>query len=150
MPPSGAGTGYLLKERVGRVADFMHSLDVIAAGGAVGAVARYGVYVAAGRLLGHGFPWATLIVNVVGCFLLGTLYELTETTLLISGEWRHALGVGFLGGLTTFSTFGYETHTHLQSSLWRHAAVNVVLNVALGLLAVWAGISIAKFAAAQP
>lgn len=99
---------------------------------------------------GSGFPVGTLIVNVVGCFLLGTLYELTETTLLISGEWRHALGVGFLGGLTTFSTFGYETHTHLQSSLWRHAAVNVVLNVALGLLAVWAGISIAKFAAAQP
>ncbi|HRX79587.1 MAG TPA: fluoride efflux transporter CrcB [Pirellulaceae bacterium] len=128
----------------------MWKIALIGACGGAGAILRHLVSVWSLHWFGSGFPVGTLIVNVVGCFLLGTLYELTETTLLISGEWRHALGVGFLGGLTTFSTFGYETHTHLQSSLWRHAAVNVVLNVALGLLAVWAGISIAKFAAAQP
>ena len=81
---------------------------------------------------------------MAGCFLLGLLYEVTETTELVSSEWRHGLGVGFLGGLTTFSTFGYETHHQLHSSLWRHAAANVTLNVALGLLAVWVGISVAK------
>ena len=117
--------------------------------GGAGAIVRHLVSVSSLHLFGSGFPVGTLIVNVAGCFLLGILYEVTEATVPISDEWRHALGVGFLGGLTTFSTFGYETHAHLQDSLWRTAAANVLLNVALGLFAVWAGINVAKFIATQ-
>ncbi len=127
----------------------MWKILIIGVFGGAGAILRYLVGIWSVHWFGTGFPVGTLIVNVSGCFLLGMLYAVTETTELISSEWRHGLGVGFLGGLTTFSTFGYETHHQFQSSLWRHAAANVMLNVALGLLAVWAGISIAKFITAQ-
>lgn len=122
----------------------MWKILLIGVGGGAGAILRHFVGVWSLHWFGSGFPIGTLIVNVAGCFLLGTLYEATAAAEWISNEWRHGLGVGFLGGLTTFSTFGYETHAHLQNSLWRHAAANVVLNVALGLVAVWAGISVAK------
>lgn len=95
----------------------MWKIALIGACGGAGAILRHLVSVWSLHWFGSGFPVGTLIVNVVGCFLLGTLYELTETTLLISGEWRHALGVGFLGGLTTFSTFGYETHSPAEFAL---------------------------------
>ncbi len=123
----------------------MLKILMIGAFGGAGAILRHFVSVWSLHWFGSGFPVGTLIVNVTGCFLLGTLYELSQSTEFVSTEWRHAIGVGFLGGLTTFSTFGYETHTHLQSALWKHAATNVVLNVTLGLLAVWAGISLARF-----
>ncbi len=127
----------------------MLKILMIGAFGGAGAILRHFVSVWSLHWFGSGFPVGTLIVNVAGCFLLGTLYELSQSTEFVSTEWRQAVGVGFLGGLTTFSTFGYETHAHLQNSLWRHAATNVVLNVALGLLAVWAGISLARFFATQ-
>ncbi|MBC8353923.1 MAG: fluoride efflux transporter CrcB [Planctomycetes bacterium] len=127
----------------------MWKILLIGAFGGAGAILRYLISSWSVHWFGTGFPIGTLLVNVVGCFLLGLLYAVTETTALIPSEWRHGLGVGFLGGLTTFSTFGYETHHQLQNSLWRHAATNVLLNVALGLVAVWAGISIAKFITAQ-
>jgi fluoride exporter len=127
----------------------MWKILLIGACGGAGAVLRHLVSSWSVHWFGSGFPIGTLVVNVVGCFLLGVLYEVTQEAVPISDEWRHGLGIGFLGGLTTFSTFGFETHAHLQDSLWRTAAVNILLNVTLGLLAVWAGFSLAKAIAAQ-
>ena len=127
----------------------MWKILLIGGFGAAGAISRYFVTMLAVHWFGTAFPVGTLAVNVVGCFLLGMLFHVAQTTELVPDVWLHGIGVGFLGGLTTFSTFGYETYARLESSLWRAAAANVLLNLVLGLLAVWAGISIAKTIADQ-
>ena len=86
----------------------MTGLLVVAAGGVVGAVARYLVYVATGHLFGHGFPFATLIVNVVGSFAMGALVETMALVWSTSTEMRLFLVVGILGSFTTFSTFSLD------------------------------------------
>jgi len=121
----------------------MWKLFLIGALGGSGAITRYLVSVGSVRWFGEGFPVGTLIVNVVGCFLLGLLYQHAGVANL-SDEWKHPLGVGFLGGLTTFSTFGYETLAALEKGKWHVAGGNVLLNLILGLGAVWLGIVLAK------
>lgn len=81
----------------------------VAVGGAFGAVARYGVSIWMMQQFGGGFPWGTLAVNLVGCFLLGLLDGFVVSGQLVSAEARLLLGTGFLGALTTFSTFSVET-----------------------------------------
>ena len=127
----------------------MWKILFIGAFGAAGAISRYLVTMLAVYWFGTGFPVGTLVVNVVGCLLFGMLFHVAQTTEILSDEWRHGLGVGFLGGLTTFSTFGYETYARLENSHWRAAGANVLLNLVLGLLAVWAGISLSRTIAAQ-
>ncbi|MDA1051781.1 MAG: fluoride efflux transporter CrcB [Planctomycetota bacterium] len=127
----------------------MWKILLIGAFGGAGAISRYLVTTLAVYWFGTTFPIGTLVVNVVGCFLFGLLFHMAQTTSLLSDEWLHGIGVGFLGGLTTFSTFGYETYARLENSLWRAATANVLLNLVLGLLAVWAGISLAKVIAQQ-
>ena len=127
----------------------MWKILLIGAFGGAGAISRYMVTMLAVYWFGTAFPVGTLVVNVIGCFMFGILFHVAQTTELLSDEWRHGIGVGFLGGLTTFSTFGYETYARLENSHWRAAGANVLLNLALGLLAVWAGISLAKTIAQQ-
>jgi CrcB protein len=122
----------------------MMKLLLIALFGAAGAVSRYLASGFAIRWFGESFPAGTLIVNVAGCFLIGVLYHLGQAGTLINDEWRAGLRVGFLGGLTTFSTFGYETFERLEAGLWRAAGINIFLNVLLGLAAVWLGVILAK------
>jgi CrcB protein len=117
---------------------------LIGAFGGAGAISRHLVTLLAVHWFGKGFPVGTLVVNVVGCFALGLLFHVAQTTSLLSDDWLSALSVGFLGGLTTFSTFGYETYARLENSLWGAAAANVLLNLVLGLLAVWLGICFAR------
>lgn len=109
----------------------------IAAGGAVGAVTRYTVGLGLHHLLGSAFPYGTLAVNVVGCFLLATLAEMK--THEVSAHVREAIAVGFLGALTTFSTFGFETLKYGENN-WTTAVLNVAANLLLGLLAVKLGL----------
>ena len=109
------------------------TLAAMALAGAAGAVARYGVSVAALRWLGPGFPYGTLLVNLLGCFLLGALTELTLEEGLLSPEWRTVAGTGFLGAFTTFSTFGVETVRAMETGHWGVAAANVAVNVVAGL-----------------
>lgn len=80
----------------------------MAAGGVVGAVGRYLVYVAVGHLLGAGFPYATLLVNVVGSFAMGVLVESMALIWTTSTAVRLFLAVGLLGSFTTFSTFSLD------------------------------------------
>ena len=80
----------------------------VALGGAIGSAARYGVNVWSGRMFGTEFPWHTLIVNVLGCFLMGVLTEMLALKLHLSHEARAFLTTGILGGFTTFSAFSLD------------------------------------------
>lgn len=122
----------------------MQNLFIIAAFGALGAVGRYLSSSWAQRLFGESFPYGTLLVNVVGCFLLGYLMHVGESAKFLSESLRLGLAVGLLGALTTFSTFGYETFVKLESGQYGLALTNIAANMLIGLAAVWAGISLAR------
>jgi CrcB protein len=119
---------------------------LIGIGGALGAMARHGVSVASHARYGADpFPVSVLIVNVLGCLLAGVLAGLLASTRLhLSNEARTFLMVGLLGGFTTFSAFGVDTFTLLHSGHYGTAALNVVGQVGLTLLAVWAGFALAS------
>jgi len=108
-------------------------------GGAIGSMARYLVTGLAQRLLDVQFPLGTLVVNAVGCLVIGVLMSLVEDRQLLSPDMRVLLMVGVLGGFTTFSAFGYETIQMLRHGDVRFAALNVAANLALSLGAVAAG-----------
>jgi CrcB protein len=113
---------------------------LIGLGGFVGSVLRYWVTIAAqGVPPRTAFPLGTLVVNVVGCFAIGALAAAAEARGTLSPEVRAFVGVGVLGGFTTFSAFANETVAAARSGAAVMAAVNVVASVGLGLAAVWAG-----------
>ena len=117
---------------------------VVGAGGFLGASARYLLGGAIYRWLPATFPWATFVINVTGCFGIGFLAVLAEERMLLGPGARLFLMVGILGGYTTFSTFGYETIALLRESSFAAAAINVLGQVALGLVAVGAGAAAAR------
>lgn len=123
----------------------MKQVLLIMAFGSVGAVCRYGIGAATKRWIGKGFPFDTLTANVLGCLLIGMLMygafskQMDETV-------RTALVVGFLGSFTTFSAFGYATFGFMQKGAWGPALLNIGMNLILGLLAVWAGMTVARAA----
>ena len=117
---------------------------MIALAGAAGALSRYGLGTAAQRLFPAGFPGGTLVVNVIGCFLIGLLTSMSLDRFSLSLTSRLVLVVGFLGAFTTFSAFGYDTLNLLRNGTILRAMLNVVLSVGLGLLAVWAGLMTAR------
>ena len=112
---------------------------IVAFGGAFGAISRYWLNLLAVSLLGPGFPYGTLLVNVLGSLAIGVVYALVEHGIIASMPWRALIGVGFLGALTTFSTFSMDTLTLLHSGAFGQALANVLLNVLLCLIAVWFG-----------
>ena len=117
---------------------------LVGAGGFVGASLRYALGGLVHRALPPEFPWATFLVNVSGCFVIGFLAILTEERGPIGGTGRLFLMVGVLGGYTTFSTFGYETLSLAREGSHGLAAANAAGQVLLGLGAVWAGMVVAR------
>ena len=113
---------------------------MIAMAGALGALSRYALSGAVYALLGSGFAWGTLIVNILGSFLLGLVMQIGLSTDVLPPHLRTAIAIGFLGAFTTFSTFSYETVQFLQEGSWGAASLNILSSVALGLIAVAAGI----------
>jgi len=116
----------------------MTHVIVVAVGGAVGSVARFVI----GRAMigaASSFPWGTLLINAVGCGLLGLLIGLSEARFAVSPEVKAFVSIGLLGGFTTFSLFGLETVSMWQTGRSAAAAGYVVLSVAVALLAVWGG-----------
>jgi CrcB protein len=111
----------------------MERVLLIFVAGGLGSVLRYGVGIASARALGPGFPFGTLFVNVAGCFAMGALMQLTLATTTLSAEWRLALATGFLGGLTTYSSFNYETSRLAGDGSPGLAAVNLTATL-LGCL----------------
>ncbi len=122
----------------------MLQLIAIAAGGALGALARYGMSNGVYALLGRDFPWGTLAVNLLGSFLMGLLFVLFLERLSLGPEWRGAVLIGFLGAFTTFSTFSIETLNLLESGAMLAAFLNMVVSVWLCVLLCWAGIILAR------
>jgi CrcB protein len=111
----------------------------VALGSAVGGVSRYLV---GGVLVREGFPWATLLINITGSFLLGFIIRIPGTPAGISPEVRALLTVGFCGGFTTFSTFTAETIRLAQDGSWPRAVAYVSASVVLGLAAGLAGLAL--------
>ncbi len=107
-------------------------------GGALGTVARYLVGLASHALFAGAYPVGTLVVNVLGCFLMGLLSGLRQTG-PVSPATYLALGTGFLGAFTTFSTFALDAHTLGQEGGWSRASLYVLANLVLGYLALLLG-----------
>ncbi len=119
-------------------------LILIAVFGAVGTLARYGIQALLQVRSVGTFPYGTLLVNLSGCFLLGLIGQLTLNRLVISPDWRTAIAVGFFGGYTTFSSFGWETAKMLEDGKWLPATTYVAASVVVGLLLSIAGIRLAN------
>ncbi len=103
----------------------MDRVLLVGLGGAVGSVLRYLVALWAPKALGTAFPYATLIVNVVGSFLITVIMYAALQTTWLSANARLLLATGVMGGLTTYSTFNYETMKYLQEGAWRVAFTNI-------------------------
>jgi CrcB protein len=122
----------------------LKALVFIAFGGALGAVLRYGASLGVYSLLGRGFPYGTLFVNVSGSLLMGVLSVLMLERLDVGPEWRAAVLVGVLGSFTTFSTFSIETLNLFEQGDVTRAAANIVLSVLVCLVAVWFGVLLGR------
>ncbi len=122
----------------------MSQLFAIAVGGAFGALMRFFVSTGTYLLLGRGFPYGTLMVNVLGSLLMGALFVVLSERLALGPEWRAGLLVGLLGAFTTFSTFSLETLVLLEEGRWLTASANVFVSVLLCLLATWIGLTLAR------
>jgi CrcB protein len=119
-------------------------IALIAVFGAIGTLARYGLQGIVQVRLGSTFPYGTLLVNLSGCFLLGLIGQFTMNRMVISPDWRVAIAVGFFGGYTTFSSFGWETAKLLEEGAWLRASAYVSASVVAGLLLSVAGIRMAN------
>ncbi len=114
-------------------------------GGFCGSAGRYLISGAVHRLVPAArFPWGTLVVNLIGCFVIGLLGGLSEQRGLFNSETRTFLMLGVLGGFTTFSSFGYETLQLFRAGQAGAALGNVGLQVLLGLLAAWLGMAFVR------
>ncbi len=122
----------------------MKELIAIGAAGALGSISRHGVGVVALRWCGDGFPYGTLIVNVLGSAALGVVTALALTTDLLPPSLRVPLATGFLGAFTTFSTFSVDTVRLAERDPWL-AVINVVGNLVLGGGAAWCGLVCARW-----
>jgi len=112
----------------------------VALGGACGASLRFYTYQLVLNWLGKGFPFATLMVNIIGSFIMGLLYQLIEHEVLDIHIHRTLIGVGFLGAFTTFSTFSLDSLLLLQQGEVLKAGINILLNVSLCIAAAGLGL----------
>ena len=115
-------------------------LLLIAVFGAVGTLARYGLQGLVQVRVGSTFPWGTLLINLSGCFFLGLIGQMMLNRMMVSSELRVAIAVGFFGGYTTFSSFGWEAAKMLEAGEWLRSMTYVAASVVLGLLLSVAGI----------
>ncbi|MCU7944766.1 MAG: fluoride efflux transporter CrcB [Candidatus Thiodiazotropha sp. (ex Cardiolucina cf. quadrata)] len=122
----------------------MNQLIAIASGGAVGALFRFWVSSGIYSLLGRGFPYGTLVVNVLGSLIMGFLYVLLLERTTVSPEMRGALLIGFLGAFTTFSTFSIETLNLLEQAELLKAGLNILVSVIACVLACWFGLVVGR------
>jgi fluoride exporter len=117
---------------------------VVAIGGAIGSVARYLVGVGSGKLFGLDFPWGTLIINIVGSFLIGVLVELFALKWDVSQTWRVFLTIGLCGGFTTFSTFSLDAYLLIDRGQLAAATAYMAGSVLLSIVGLFAGLQLIR------
>ena len=117
---------------------------LVCVGGAIGTAARYLTALWVPSLLGSSFPFATLLINTVGSFLIAFIMHVGSSSELLSPDLRAMLTTGVMGGFTTYSTFNYETTEFLREGAWPLAAANVLGTVAICLAAGFAGAAVAR------
>lgn len=122
----------------------MQKILAIAIAGALGTLARYALGGVAQRALGTGFPWGTVIINLMGCFAFGAVFAAAQERNLISPEMRTIILVGFMGAFTTFSTFIAESGQLLASRELLIGFGNIALQVAAGLAVFFLGLSLGR------
>jgi CrcB protein len=123
----------------------LYKLLVVGLGGFLGSVSRYATVVSVDARLNALYPWGTFIVNVVGSFVLGVVYTLMLRKGDVTEYWRLFLGVGFCGGFTTFSAFAWENFGLIQQKLIGTSLAYALGSVVAGLLALVAGVWVARF-----
>ena len=117
----------------------MTKIFLVMIGGSLGALCRYSVALLAAKYIGSRFPWGTLLANLVGCFLIGFAFALADRTAYLSPSARLFFMTGFLGALTTFSTYALETFNSLRSGTNSAAIANFLVNNLGGVILVVAG-----------
>lgn len=117
---------------------------LVGAGGAAGSIARFLSQQLIARYYPSSFPWGTLIVNIVGCFIIGVIYAFGEKGNLLSPEMRLLLATGFCGGFTTFSTFAYENISLMREGELLYTFLYVAASIIIGFLAAYIGVLIVK------
>ena len=122
----------------------MRDFLVISLGAVFGANARYLISRYAARILGPVFPYGTLIINVLGSFVVGFFLAWATERMVVDPRWRLLVVVGLCGGFTTFSSFAYESIAYLEQGQWALLATNVLSNNLLSLAAVLAGVALAR------
>lgn len=117
---------------------------IVFLGGGIGAALRHGINIAAFRLVGGGFPFGTLFINIAGSFIMGLIAEYFALKAGLPQNWRLFLTTGILGGFTTFSAFSLEAALLYERGELIGAAVYVVASVALAIAALFAGLAIVR------
>lgn len=120
------------------------SMLVIGLGGGIGSICRYLLQVAIHKAVSVSFPLGTMVVNILGCFLIGILYGAATRIPQFTLEWRLFLITGICGGFTTFSSFSYEGMSLMLERNYLYFFSYMGLSVFLGLLATWAGLILFK------
>jgi CrcB protein len=121
----------------------MSKLLLVGLAGLVGTLSRYWLSGAVSRRYGDTFPFGTLLVNLIGCFLVGLLFFFLQER-SVNETLRAVILIGLLGGFTTFSSFGLQTFSMLQDGEFGLAALNIAASNLIGLFLVWAGYTLAK------
>jgi len=116
----------------------------IAVGGALGALARYGVGVFVTGRMGTKFPYGTFVINMTACVIIGFSLTFLSRRAGLNPAWRYLVPVGFVGAYSTFSTYEWETLSTLRSGAFSLAALYAFSSLVLGLVAVWCGILLAE------
>ncbi len=119
-------------------------LAVLAAAGALGTLARYGLTGAVHKLKGTAFPWGTLAVNLIGCLIAGFIWTLFEGRKPVDAETRTLILVGFMGAFTTFSAFILDTGHLIRAADWTSAAANISVQNVVGIVALFAGMALGR------
>jgi CrcB protein len=118
---------------MGDLPPFVEKIALVMCGGSLGAASRYGISLLAARVVGTGFPWGTLAVNLIGCFLIGVVFALIDRLRMLTPDVRLLFVTGYLGALTTFSTFSLETVSAFRAGMMIQPLANLLANNIGGL-----------------
>ena len=120
-------------------------VSIVMLGVSLGAASRYGIGLLAAKTWGTQFPWGTLTVNMIGCFLIGLIFALADRVRLLTPDMRLLLITGYLGALTTFSSFSLETVNAGRAGLGLQPLVNILVNNLGGLALTFVGLWVGSF-----